>query len=134
MVEVNGVENSLTMSHTREKLRFRDYWNEKVKINRDESIKCEFVIICIWGREHYRTCSNSSSFGDELRKMCTELNLRDWWLFGLQPVDSSQICWVNCRNRVDLQIVDQKKFSLKLKYFPPNAHMRLSTKRYLLRH
>ena len=39
MVEVNGVENSLTMSHTREKLRFRDYWNEKVKINRDESIK-----------------------------------------------------------------------------------------------
>merc|ERR1712150_201647 len=127
-------DNDVTMSHKSEKLRFRDYWNEKVKINRDDSTKCDFVIICIWGRLHRRTCSTCSTFGDELRKMCTELNLRDWWLFGLLPDDGDDLSWVNCRNRVDVQLLveTKKTFHLKLKYFPPNVHMRLSTKRYLL--
>ena len=54
MVEVNGGETLLTMSQTREKLRFRDYWNEKVKINRDDSIKVIFLyfflaVICSSG-------------------------------------------------------------------------------------
>ena len=67
--------------------------------------------------------------------MCTELNLRDWWLFGLLPDDGDDLSWVNCRNRVDVQLLveTKKTFHLKLKYFPPNVHMRLSTKRYLLR-
>jgi len=93
---------------------------------------CEFKIICIWGREHSRSCSNEATFGEELQKMCSELNLRDWWLFGLQPAGRPETSWVNCRNRVDLQIVSDSKFHLKIKYFPPNSNMRLSTKRYLL--
>ena len=47
--------------------RIKNFLKKKVKNN----VKCEFKIICIWGREHSRSCSNEATFGEELQKMCS---------------------------------------------------------------
>ena len=49
---------------------------------------------------------------DVLKDLCFEISISDWWLFGLQSIPGS-LKWINIRNRVDIQLLEGRKFYLR---------------------
>ena len=49
---------------------------------------------------------------DVLKDLCFEISITDWWLFGLQSTPGS-FKWINIRNRVDIQLLEGRKFYLR---------------------